>query len=41
MPGALPLDVMHLVLSRHAEAVYNLRLRAAEVSVYAETPGTE
>ena len=39
--GALPLDAIDLVLSRHAEAVYNLGLRAAEVSVYADTPGTE
>jgi len=41
MPGALPLEVMNLVLSAHAEAVYNLRLRAAEVRVCADTPGTE
>ena len=38
--GALPLDAIDLVLSRHVEAVYNL-LRAAEVRVCADTPDTE
>ena len=38
---ALPCAAMHLVLSGHAEAVYNLGLRVSEVRVYADTPGTE
>ena len=41
MRGALPLDATNLMLSRHAEAVYNLGLRVPEVRVCADTPSTE
>src|SRR5438132_14395861 len=41
MRGALRLDATNLMLSRHAEAVYNLGSRMSEVSVCADTPGTE
>jgi len=39
--GAPPLAAINLVLSWHAEAVYNLRLRVSAVRICTDIPDTE